>query len=50
MNRIESSVLIDAGIEDVFSYAADWRRWEECWIPFSWTLNGKILLNNPYGI
>jgi coenzyme Q-binding protein COQ10 len=29
MTRIERSIIIEAPIKDVFSYAADWRKWSD---------------------
>ena len=31
MTQVESSVEINAPVPEVFSYASDWRHWEEWW-------------------
>jgi hypothetical protein len=31
MKRIEASVEIDAPVADVFTFASDWRRWQDWW-------------------
>lgn len=31
MRRIETTVEIDAPVEEVFAYASDWQQWEEWW-------------------
>jgi hypothetical protein len=31
MRRIEANIDIDAPVSDVFTFASDWRRWEDWW-------------------